>query len=192
MATFHSDWAQEIKERLSLPEAVARYGLEPRRGYLHCPFHSGDRTPSFRIYPNDSFYCFGCGAHGDVIDFVAGMEQISKGEAIKMLATEFGLDHKEVQPSDYAAKLRRNRLKREREEEKRWEHDAFLALSAQFREFREVARAGEENDAFFYALQNIGRIEFLLEQLQDDPAAARRDYGGEIDTWISRRCPSKT
>lgn len=191
MATFRSNWIQEIKERLSLPEAAARYGLEPRRGYLHCPFHSGDNTPSLRLYPNDTFYCFGCGAHGDVIDFVAGMEQKSKGEAIKMLAAEFGLDHKEVQPSDYAAKLRRERLKRQREEGKRWEHDAALALTAQLREFREVIQAGEENERFFDALTNIELVQFLAEQLTLDPAAAKRDYGGEIDRWISRRCQSK-
>ncbi len=192
MATFRSNLAQEIKERLSLPEAVACYGLEPRRGYLHCPFHSGDRTPSLRLYPNDSFYCFGCGAHGDVIDFVAGMEEKSKGETIKMLAAELGLDHQEVQPSDYAMRLRRERLKREREKEKRWEQDAALALTAQLREYHELMSAGEESDAFFEALQNVGRIEFLMEQLQEDPAGAKRDYGGEISRWISRKCPSKT
>ena len=49
-----------------------------------CPFHP-DRSPSLVLYPDDTYHCFGCGAHGDVIDYVAGTENISISEAIRHL-----------------------------------------------------------------------------------------------------------
>ena len=49
-----------------------------------CPFHT-EKTPSFHVYPDNSYHCFGCGAHGDVIDFVAGIEHIEPAEAIRRL-----------------------------------------------------------------------------------------------------------
>jgi len=49
-----------------------------------CPFHP-DRSPSLVLYPDDTYHCFGCSAHGDVIDFVAGMQNLSIGEAIRYL-----------------------------------------------------------------------------------------------------------
>ncbi len=55
------------------------------RAYAHCPFHD-DRTPSFVIYKEqNTFHCFGCGAHGDSIDFTMRREGLSFGEAVKWL-----------------------------------------------------------------------------------------------------------
>lgn len=48
-----------------------------------CPFHH-ERTPSFTLY-NDHFHCFGCGAHGDVIDFLMAIKNIGYGEALSIL-----------------------------------------------------------------------------------------------------------
>jgi DNA primase len=53
-----------------------------------CPFHQ-DRTPSFTIYADDSrFMCFGCGAEGDVLDFVMRQHQVRLPRAIQMLSSE--------------------------------------------------------------------------------------------------------
>ena len=54
-----------------------------------CPFHN-DRTPSMKLN-EDYFYCFGCGAHGDVIDFVARLFHLLPAEAAKKLAEDFGV-----------------------------------------------------------------------------------------------------
>lgn len=40
------------------------------RSVGHCPFHTGDNTPSFTVYPNNSYYCFGCGMWGDAVKFL--------------------------------------------------------------------------------------------------------------------------
>lgn len=50
-----------------------------------CPFHP-DKSPSLVFWPNETYHCFGCGAHGDVIDFVAATQNLSIGEAIRYLA----------------------------------------------------------------------------------------------------------
>jgi hypothetical protein len=55
-----------------------------------CPFHN-DRHPSLKLN-EDYFYCFGCGATGDVIDFVAKLFHLSNYEAAQKLAADFGLD----------------------------------------------------------------------------------------------------
>lgn len=85
--------ARRIKELVRLTDVLAHYNLTPNRaGFLHCPFHSGDRDASLKIYPStDSWYCFGCGEGGDVIDFVAKMERCSFAEALKRLNTDFSL-----------------------------------------------------------------------------------------------------
>lgn len=81
---------EEIKARYTMREVAERYGLHPnRRGFCHCPFHSGDRTASLKIYDRD-FNCFGCGANGDVFSFVERMEQVDFQEAFRILGGTYG------------------------------------------------------------------------------------------------------
>ena len=68
-------------------EAARRYGTV-KHGFMRCPFHA-DRVPSLKLY-GDHFHCFGCGAHGDVIDLTAGLLSCSKGEAARKLEADFG------------------------------------------------------------------------------------------------------
>lgn len=81
---------ENVKASVTVPQAAALYGLKPNRsGMVCCPFHN-DRTPSMKLNEN-YFYCFGCGAHGDVIDLTAGLFQVSSYEAASKLAADFGL-----------------------------------------------------------------------------------------------------
>lgn len=84
-------WFELIKQVVRVPEAAAYYGLQVNRnGMARCPFHD-DRHPSMKLN-RDYFYCFGCGATGDVIDFVARLFGLSSYEAAKKLAYDFGID----------------------------------------------------------------------------------------------------
>jgi hypothetical protein len=56
-----------------------------------CPFHK-EKTKSFKVYANNKFKCFGCGANGDVLDFVSAIENISLNEAIKRIDNLFNLN----------------------------------------------------------------------------------------------------
>jgi len=49
-----------------------------------CPFHP-DKSPSFVVYPDNTFHCFGCGAHGDVIDYVGKINNLRVTDAIGYL-----------------------------------------------------------------------------------------------------------
>ena len=85
---------EEIKDRLSLVDAVSkRVGLR-RTGRTFtglCPFHS-EKTPSFVVFPeNNSYHCFGCGAHGDIFTFVMRSENMEFVEALRDLARQAGI-----------------------------------------------------------------------------------------------------
>ena len=87
------DLFTQIKMAVSVNEAAEYYGLEVSRGNMVCcPFHN-DRTPSMKLN-EDYFYCFGCGATGDVIDLVARLFNLSSYDAAKKLAYDFGIDPK--------------------------------------------------------------------------------------------------
>ena len=82
---------ESVKAAVTVRQAVEHYGLEVNRGNMVCyPFHA-DRTPSMKLN-EDYFYCFGCGAHGDVIDLVAKLFNLSSYDAAKKLAYDFGID----------------------------------------------------------------------------------------------------
>ena len=81
---------QDIKDRVDLKDLVRYYGLELNRGgFACCPFHN-ERNPSFKVY-EDHYHCFGCGAHGDHIDFVQKLYGVSNIEAAKRISHDFGL-----------------------------------------------------------------------------------------------------
>lgn len=72
--------SEEIKQAVTMPEILSRYGMKPNRaGFICCPFHN-DKTPSMKVYV-DSYHCFGCGAHGDIFSFVMEYEGIPFREA---------------------------------------------------------------------------------------------------------------
>lgn len=85
---------QALKDERPLEDVVAAFGVTPRRGgvgryWALCPFHQ-ERTPSFCVDVRDRatshFHCFGCSAHGDVIDFVMQREGCSFAEACEHLS----------------------------------------------------------------------------------------------------------
>ena len=82
---------ETVKASVSVPEAAERYGLDVgRTGMARCIFHD-DRHPSMKLN-EDYFFCFGCGAHGDMIDLTARLFGLSSYEAARRLSVDFGLD----------------------------------------------------------------------------------------------------
>ena len=82
---------ESVKAAVTVRQAVEHYGLEVNRGNMVCcPFHN-DRRPSMKLN-EDYCYCFGCGAHGDVIDLVTRLFNLSSYDAAKKLAYDFGID----------------------------------------------------------------------------------------------------
>ena len=80
-----------VKENVNLREAAELYRIDVNRyGKALCPFHN-DRNPSLYV-ADDHFYCFACGAHGDVIDLAANFFDLPLYEAAQRLAADFGID----------------------------------------------------------------------------------------------------
>ena len=81
---------ETVKACVSVPEAAERYGIRADgHGMAKCPFHD-DRRPSLKLNP-EFYYCFGCGASGDVTDLVSGLYGLSPYEAAKKIAMDFGI-----------------------------------------------------------------------------------------------------
>ena len=111
-------WFELIKQVVRVPEAATYYGLQvSRNGMACCPFHD-DRYPSMKL--NEGyFYCFGCGATGDVIDLVAKLFGLSSYEAAKKLAHDFGIDPDKPPAAIALPKPERPLLRAYRQEEVR-------------------------------------------------------------------------
>lgn len=79
-----------VREMVSMEEAAERYGLRfNRSGFAVCPFHN-EKTASFKIHGGRG-HCFGCGWHGDVIDFAQGILHTDRDGALRALVGDFGL-----------------------------------------------------------------------------------------------------
>ena len=83
----------EFKQNINLVSLVESSGIELNlRGTRHvglCPFHA-EKTPSFFVFQDNHYKCFGCGEHGDVIDFVQKLYGLSFRDALKHLGIEQG------------------------------------------------------------------------------------------------------
>lgn len=109
---------QELIDKNDIESVVSSYVSMKRRGRNLvglCPFH-GEKTPSFNLYPETaSFYCFGCGAGGDVITFIKRIENLSYIDAVKFLADRVGMTMPEHTFDDTASKQRVRILEANRE-----------------------------------------------------------------------------
>ncbi|MGE0715139.1 MAG: DNA primase [Alphaproteobacteria bacterium] len=101
---------EELRSRVGLVATVGRRVRLVRAGTAHkglCPFHN-EKTPSFTVDERrGTFHCFGCGAHGNAIDFVMRTENLGFREAVERLAGEAGLPLPQESPADRAREERR-------------------------------------------------------------------------------------
>ena len=113
MPSLTEDLKLEIKYRNDIESVISQYVNLRRRGKNLvglCPFHN-EKTPSFTVYPeNGSFYCFGCGAGGDVITFISLIENLDYMEAVKLLADRSGITIPEDSGYDNSMQELKNRI----------------------------------------------------------------------------------
>lgn len=90
---------EAVREAVPVPVAAERYGLKANHaGMACCPFHD-DHTPSLKLN-EDYFYCFGCGAGGDVVELTRRLFDLRPYEAANKLAVDFGVDVPTTAPPD--------------------------------------------------------------------------------------------
>ncbi len=114
----NDEFLQELRDRIDIETVISPYVNLRRRGRLLtglCPFH-GEKTPSFTVYPDSqSFYCFGCGAGGEIVTFIRRIENLDFVEAVKSLAQKAGLQMPEDGYDDTLSKRRATILAANRE-----------------------------------------------------------------------------
>ena len=172
-----------VKQNISVPDAAEHYELQVNRnGMCSCPFHE-DRHPSMKLNER-YFYCFGCGATGDVIDLVARLFNMSSYEAAQKLASDFGLDPK---PPTVAAmaKPKRPYIRQFREDEMlcfRVLTD-YLHLLEDWK-VRYAPKTPEEalDDRFVEACQMLDYVEYLADLL----IAAELEQRGKIVEMLNK------
>ena len=172
------DYAEKIKSMVSMPEMMEQYGFRlDKAGFCKCPFHS-ERSASFKAYSgNRGFYCFGCGAHGSVIDFVMRFFGISFGDSIKKINEDFSLglpigkklDRRKQLEMNRQAFMRKRAVEAEKAEQERIDNaywaafDEWKRLDDNKRNYAPKTPTEPLHPLFVEALQKIECAEYKLE-----------------------------
>ena len=154
-----------IKDNVTVPQAAERYGLATGRNSMVCCLFHEDHHPSMKLNER-YFYCFGCGAHGDVIDLTARLLGTSTKDTIDILLNDYHLD-----PRDCPAKpmtTRRPMIRNLREEEEQCFSvlNEFHRLLESWRE--RYAPSGPEepmDDHYILVCREMDGIEYILDIL---------------------------
>ena len=178
---------ETVKQSVTVREAAERYGIEVKRGGMACcPFHD-DKNPSMKLN-EEYFYCFGCGATGDVIDLTARLYNLSPKEAAEKLAQDFGLIY------DSQAPPRRNYVHQKTEARKfREDRDhAFRVLADYFHLLRKweagyTPKTPEEpmHPRFLEAVQQKDYIGYLLDSFLEDSPEEQKLWIAEHQSTIA-------
>ncbi len=194
---------EAVKERADIVElARARTELRQVRDEWigRCPFHE-ERSPSFSVNSGKKlYYCFGCGAKGDVIDFVRQTEAVDYVGAIEWMAGRYGLEleYEEASPADEARRRRDDRLRTLLDETASWyarrlatgaagaAARAYLAgrgLGDEVIERYRVGLAPEGWDGLSRAVQARG---YTVDELVTAGLAVRARTGNVVDHFRGR------
>ena len=178
---------ETVKQSVPVKEAAERYGIEVGRNSMACcPFHD-DKNPSMKLN-EEYFYCFGCGATGDVIDLTARLYNLSPKEAAEKLAQDFGLIY------DSQAPPRRNYVRQKTEAQKFQESrdHAFRVLADYFHLLRKwemgyTPKTPEEpmHPRFLEAVQQKDYIGYLLDSFLEDSPEEQKLWIAEHQSTIA-------
>ena len=156
-----------VKQNIRVPDAAEHYGLQAgRNGMCSCPFHE-DRHPSMKLNER-YFYCFGCGATGDVIDLVARLFDLSSYEAAQKLAQDFGIDPDKPPAAAVLPKPERPLLTAYRQEEVRCLRvlcDYLHLLESWKVQYAPKTPEDVLDDRFVEACQMLDYVEYLADLL---------------------------
>lgn len=152
---------ESVKAAVPLRQAAENYGLELRRnGMTCCPFHE-DAHPSLKLN-EDYFFCFGCGASGDVIDFTARLFGISLKDAAEKLTADFGISA-DIKP----IAIRQNPSRLDELRCRRALTDYLHLLKKWKTQYAPNTPEDSLDDHFVESCQQYDRIAGLLEMLDE-------------------------
>ena len=183
----------ELAKTVPVLEVIAHYsGMElQRRGRSHkghCPFHQDD-TPSFVIFPNNRWKCFGCGTGGDGVDFLARWAGISPMDAARQICNDFGLLAGRQPRRELLANMKRRTREIERRRELKALADrAYNALALLYRTTNSTLQlyGWKGYNELAPLVHKLPVWEQLLDMLSSrDPAVlAEALKSGEVREWL--------
>ena len=183
---------ETVKQSITVREAAEMYGIEVRRnGMACCPFHD-DKNPSMKLN-EDYFYCFGCGATGDVIDLTARFYNLSPKEAAEKLAQDFGLAYDSQAPPRRRYVRQKTEAQKFREDRQRCYRvlsDYYYLLKKWETDHSPRTPEEEPHPRFVEAIQRKTYVEYLLDlflyESEEEQKAWIAEHTAEI-THLERR-----
>ena len=165
--------AADIRRMLTAQQVAEFYGFQVGRSrFMKCPFHQGDHTASLKLYDGEGgFHCFGCGAHGSVIDFVMRLFDLNFRQAVLRINADF---HLGLTPSKPDRSTRSAALEARREEQRRKdqaeENFRYMAFELHYwKDVLEVFPPVHQDDSAWYhplyveAVKRLPYIEYWLD-----------------------------
>ncbi len=204
---FQMNIYKTVKEAVSTSDAASFYGIQVNRnGMCCCPFHS-DRNPSMKVDIN--YYCFGCGEKGDVISFVSKLFNISPYESTIKLSKDFGINISQIQNIPVSNKNEIYTKRKEVSDFKKalseYIFDSITELLAYLNSLKSFLKDYNPtnpdefsncNPLYEEALNNIDRIEWMLDQLTFEDTNSQIEfintYKGEIENVRKRNIELNT
>ena len=183
---------EAVKQSVSTREAAEFYGIKvSRTGMACCPFHD-DKNPSMKLN-KEYFYCFGCGATGDVIDLTARLYNLAPKEAAEKLAQDFGLIYDSQAPPRRQYVRQKTEAQQFREDRQRCYRilsDYYYLLKKWENVHSPRTPEEEPHPLFVEAIQKKNYVEYLLDlflyENEEEQKAWIAEHTAEI-THLERR-----
>lgn len=190
----HTIDPKEIKEKadiLDIIGSIVDLKKKGNRWWGLCPFHQ-EKTPSFTVNPEKQrFHCFGCGADGDVLQFVQDYYHLDFPAAQRWLGDRYGISP----TTDAPSKAKIKQINQEREQARQREDRIESIIREQYNRLCEIERSiykiigsiSCENDLdkpiVIAALQSKSRVEHLLNGLLSLDPAVRIEAALAAGRW---------
>ena len=171
-----------VKQSVTTRQAAELYGIHVNsHGMAVCPFHQ-DRNPSMKV--DERYYCFGCQATGDVIDFTAKLFDLKPKDAAEKLAADFFVSENHLAvPATGSPKRIAIAEQLARQKEIRVENvlaDYYRILRRWFSGYAPRAPDDEIDQRFVEACQKLDYVEYLLDELVAGDPAQRQALAAEL------------
>ena len=200
MARFSDEFLSELRLRCDIEQIISSYVPLRRRGKNLvglCPFHN-EKTPSFTVYPEtESFYCFGCGAGGEVISFIRRIENLDYVEAVRFLCERAGMNMPE-DGYDTSLAQKRKRMYEINREAARFFHETLFSPEGKagldYYKSRGYSKKtlvrfgmGYAPDDWRKLLKHMKEKGYSYEELYDANLANRSEKNGKISYYDNFR-----
>lgn len=169
---------ETVKAAIPMKQAAESYGLRLNRGGMACCSFHDDRHPSLKLN-EDYFYCFGCGAAGDVIDFTSRLFGLSTYEAALKLSADFGIETGRPPPPSIVEQLNRSKNAQALRNRERLCVSVLTDYLWLLRDWsvRYAPQSPQEpiHDRFVEACRCLDYVEYLLDELAKADKAERAE-----------------